>query len=150
MTTKPIPEGFHTVTPFLAVEGADLLIDFLKRAFGALELHRLAWPDGAVAHAEVLIGDSVVMIGETRGETKPTSASLYLYVQDVDSAYHQALEAGGVSLMEPTDQFYGDRNGGVADPYGNQWWIATHIEDVSVEELDKRAQEWMLQQEQAA
>jgi uncharacterized glyoxalase superfamily protein PhnB len=140
MTVKPIPDGFHSVTPYLLVPGVARLIDFLKEAFGATETHRSVGPDGHVMHAQVRIGDSVVMMGEPRGDWQPIPGSLYLYVHDTDATYRRALAAGGTSLMEPADQFYGDRNAGVKDPSGNSWWIATHIEDVSPEELDGRAQ----------
>lgn len=139
MAVKPIPEGYHTVTPYLVVPGVAKLIDFLEQAFGAQEKERHARPDGAIMHAEVKIGDSIVMMGEPMGEFKAIPAALYLYVEDVDAVYKRALEAGATSVMEPADQFYGDRNGGVKDPAGNLWWIATHIEDVSPEELARRA-----------
>lgn len=136
---KPIPDGYHTVTPYLKVEGVAELIDFLKRAFEAVETERLPGPDGKVGHAEVRIGDSVVMMGEA-GDGNPMPAMIYLYVSDTDAAYKRALEAGATSLMEPADQFYGDRNGGVQDPFGNIWWVATRKEDVSAEELRRRAE----------
>jgi uncharacterized glyoxalase superfamily protein PhnB len=142
---KPKPEGFHTVTPYLIVEGVAGLIDFLKQAFGAEEIERMASPDGGIAHAEVRIGDSIIMMGEPRDEWKPMPGSIYLYVDDTDAAYKRALEAGATSLMEPADQFYGDRNGGVKDPSGNHWWIATHIEDVAPEEMARRAEAFMKQ-----
>ena len=149
MSVKPIPEGFHSVTPYLVVPGVARLIDFLKQAFEAQELHRTAQPDGTVMHAEVRIGDSVVMMGETMGERKPMPGCIYLYVNDTDAVYRRALQAGATSLMEPADRFYGDRNAGVQDPAGNQWWIATHQEDVSPEEMAKRVEAYMKQQSQA-
>jgi PhnB protein len=97
-------------------------------------------PDGTIAHAEVRIGDSAVMMGEPMGEQQPRPATLYLYVNDTDAVYQRALQAGATSLMEPADQFYGDRNAGVQDVFGNYWWIGTHKEDVSPEELKKRAE----------
>lgn len=140
MAVKAIPDGFHSVNSYLVVDGADKFIDFLKQAFGAEEIERLSRPDGKIAHAEVRIGDSIIMLGEAGGdEWKPTSAAIYLYVNDADATYKSALEAGAVSLMEPVDQFYGDRNANVKDPFGNLWFIATHVEDVSPEELTKRA-----------
>jgi len=139
MAVKPIPEGYHTVTPYLVVQGAANLIDFLKHAFDAKEIERMARPDGLVTHAEVKIGDSIVMMGEASGEKKPTTSMLYLYVNDTDAVYKRALQAGATSVMEPADQFYGDRNAGVKDPAGNRWWIATHKEDVPPEEMAKRA-----------
>jgi PhnB protein len=139
MSTKPIPDGYHSVTPYLIVKGADQLIDFVTQAFGAELIERMARADGTIGHAEARIGDSVVMLSEARGEWKPMPASLYLYVPDTDATYRQALDAGGTSVMEPADQFYGDRNAGVRDPVGNLWWIGTHQEDVSREELERRA-----------
>ena len=139
MAVKPIPDGFHSVTPYLVVEGVASLVDFLKQAFDAKEIERTMLPDGTVMHAQVKIGDSFVMMGEARGESTPRPASLYLYVTDTDATYRRALQAGATSIMEPADQFYGDRNLGVKDPAGNQWWIATHKEDVSSEEIGRRA-----------
>ena len=135
---KPIPEGFHAVTPYLVVNDVSKLIDFLQRAFGAEEIHRSLLPDGSIIHAEVKIGDSPVMMGQARDQWGPRPSTLYLYVQDVDALFRKAVEAGGKSLQEPKDQFYGDRSGGLEDPCGNQWWIATHIENVSHEESDRR------------
>lgn len=140
MAVKPVPDGFHTVTPYLIVPGIAKLIDFLKQAFGAEETHRSMRPDGTVMHAQVRIGDSFVMMGEPMGQWKAMPAMLHLYVPDVDAWYQRAMRAGATSLREPSDQFYGDRAGGVADPCGNQWWLATHIEDVSPEEIARRAQ----------
>ncbi len=143
MAVKPIPEGLHTVTPYLVVSGVARLIDFLKQAFDATEMHRSTRPDGTVMHAQVKIGDSPIMMGEVWGEFPPKAASLYLYVPDTDVVYKRALAAGAVSIMEPMDMFYGDRNGGVKDFAGNEWWIATHIEDVPPAELERRAEEAM-------
>ena len=140
MAVRPIPEGFHTVTPYLLVTDARRLIEFLKQAFGAEVAHQSTRPDGGILHAQVRIGDSPVMMGEVSGPWQPMPGSLYLYVPDTDAVYRRALEAGGTSVMEPADQFYGDRNAGVKDPVGNVWWIATHIEDVSDEELARRVQ----------
>lgn len=138
---KPIPDGYHTVTPYLIVEDADRLIGFLEGAFGARALGRWPDPEGRVVHAEVQIGDSRVMLGESNQELPPMQAVLHLYVEDVDATYRQAVAAGGRSIREPQDMFYGDRSGGVADPFGNQWWIATHVEDVSGEEIARRQAE---------
>lgn len=135
---KPIPEGYHCVTPYFVVEDAGKLVEFLTNAFGASLQHKSLGPDGKIIHAEVRIDGSPVMIGGARPGTQPTSAMTYLYVTDTDAAYKRALAAGAVSIMEPADQFYGDRNAGVKDASGNQWWIATHIEDVSQEEMDRR------------
>ena len=139
MAVKAIPDGYHTITPYLTVQGAGQLIDFLKLAFDAQETERITAPDGAIAHAEVRIGDSIVMMSDAGGERAPMPSGLYLYVNDTDAAYKSALRAGATSIMEPADQFYGDRSAGVKDPAGNHWWIATHKEDVSPEELKRRA-----------
>jgi uncharacterized glyoxalase superfamily protein PhnB len=136
---RAIPEGYHTVTPYLIVEGASRLIDFMKQAFDAREVERMAMPDGTIRHAEVKVGDSMIMMGDAGGDWKAMPASLYLYVDDADATYRRALQAGATSLMEPADQFYGDRNAGVKDPVGNIWWIATHKEDVAPEEIKRRA-----------
>jgi PhnB protein len=146
MTVKPIPDGYHTLTPYLIVEGASSLIEFLKEAFDAQETQRVVQPDGTTMHAEVRIGDSVVMLSDAMGEWKPMPTSIYLYVNDADATYQRALQAGGTSVMEPANLFYGDRHGGVKDPAGNYWSIATHIEDVPHEELAKRAEDFMKQQ----
>jgi uncharacterized glyoxalase superfamily protein PhnB len=138
MAVKPIPEGYHSVTPYLTADNAAKLLDFVKAAFEAKELFRHLGPDGAVAHAEVKIGDSIVMVGQARDQWKGRTAMLYLYVPDMDATFKRALAAGATSVQEPTDQFYGDRNGGVQDPSGNQWWISTHKEDVSPEEMARR------------
>ena len=121
---KPIPDGFHTVTPYLTVEGADKLLDFVKSSFGAEEINRSTRPDGTVWHAAVRIGNSMVMLAEAAEPWKPMPTSIYLYVNDVDATYKKAIAAGGTSIMEPADQFYGDRHGGVQDPVGNIWWVA--------------------------
>ena len=140
MAVKPIPEGYHTVTPYLTVADAAAQIDFLKQAFGAEETYRHADDKGRVSHAEVRVGTSMVMIGQAREQWTPRPASFYLYVEDVDSVYKRAVAAGGKSIQEPTDQAYGDRSGGVEDSQGNQWWVGTHIEDVSPEEIQRRYQ----------
>lgn len=139
MAVQPIPEGYSTVTPYLIVEGADALLDFLERAFGAERRFRMDSEDGTVAHAEVTLGDSVVMLAEAGGEWPAMPGNIHLYVEDCDATYARALDAGATSLQEPTDQFYGDRSGGVRDPAGNVWWITTHVEDVPPDELERRA-----------
>ena len=140
MAVKPIPDGFHSITPYMVVHGARELIDFLKKAFDATEGHRTAQPDGTIMHAQLKIGDSPLMVAEGGEQWKPMPCAIYLYVKDTDATYPRAVAAGGKSLMTPADQFYGDRNAGVTDPSGNQWWIATHIEDVSDEEMKKRSE----------
>lgn len=138
-TVKPIPDGYHTVTPYLIVNGVPRLLDFLQQAFGATELIRAPRPDGSIMHAEVAIGDSRVMMGEPPASSPSMPGCVHLYVVDTDALYHLALQAGATSLREPTDQFYGDRMAGVQDPLGNHWWIATHTEDVPPAELARRA-----------
>jgi uncharacterized glyoxalase superfamily protein PhnB len=147
MAIQPIPEGYHAVTPYLTVRGADRVIEFLKRAFNAEMTHEpMKRPDGSIMHAEVQIGDSRVMIGEESEQSKATSSTLYLYVPDVDSVYQRAVKAGGKTVMEPADMFYGDRCGGVKDASGNSWMMATHKEDVPMPELKRRAEAFMKQQ----
>ncbi|HWC67843.1 MAG TPA: VOC family protein [Acidimicrobiales bacterium] len=138
MAVQPIPTGYNTVIPYLIAEGAGKLIDFLVQGFGARELNRMSMPDGSVGHAELQLGDSMIMVGDAGGEWPPTRASLHLYVADVDAVYQAALAAGGTSKAEPELQFYGDRRAMVVDPAGNDWSIATHVEDVSEEEMERR------------
>ena len=143
MAVDPIPNGLHTVTPYLTLSGVARLIDFLKEAFDAKEMHRSTRPDGTIMHAQVRIGDSTIMMGEIWGDFQAKTAALYLYVPDTDALYRRAVAAGATSIMEPMDMFYGDRNAGVRDFAGNEWWIATHIEDVAPDELERRAAEAM-------
>jgi uncharacterized glyoxalase superfamily protein PhnB len=138
MAVKAIPDGYHSVTPNLVVKGAVKLIDFMKQAFGADEAFRMPAPSGEIMHAEVRIGDSVIMLNDAMRQ-QPITSSLFLYVTDVDRIYQQALKAGGTSLVEPANMFWGDRMAQVQDPFGNQWSIATHVEDVPPEEIEKRA-----------
>jgi PhnB protein len=135
---KPVPEGYHTVSPYIVVSGVDKLIEFAKQAFGAAEVYVSKRPDGSVQHAEVKIGDSIVMMGEGQ-DIKKFPAMLHLYIEDVDAVYQRALQAGAKSIREPSDQPYGDRSGGVEDAFGNQWWISTHVADVPSEEMERRA-----------
>ena len=134
------PEGFHSVTPYLTVQDAAKLLDFLKQAFGAEEIGRYPEPNGRIAHACVKIGDSMIEMSDCTDEWPATPCSLHFYVPDVDAVYQRAVKAGGVSLREPADQFYGDRNAGVEDPEGNYWWIGTRVEDLSPAELKRRAE----------
>jgi uncharacterized glyoxalase superfamily protein PhnB len=138
--TKPVqfrPEGFHTVNPYLLVEGADRVLDFLIAAFGAVPVgERFRGPDGKVMHAAVRIGDSMVEVSDAPGEAMP--GSLHMYIEDTDATYRRAMAAGGKALREPLTTFYGDRSAAIVDPGGNSWWIATHIEDVSDEEVARR------------
>jgi PhnB protein len=144
---KPIPDGYHSVTPYLIIKGAADAIEFYKKAFGATELFRMTQPDGKIAHAEMKIGDSPIMLSDEHpemGYVGPTTVggspvSLMIYVDDVDTIFKQAITAGGEELKPLQDQFYGDRSGSLKDPFGHIWHVATHIEDVSPEEMDKRA-----------
>lgn len=153
MTTK-IPfqaPGYHTITPLLAIKGAKEAIDFYKRAFNATELFRMASPDGTVMHAELKIGDSNIMLGDEcpeMGALSPKTVggsptTLYIYFEDVDAMTKQAIAAGAKELQPVMDQFWGDRSGKIEDPFGHRWGLATHIEDVSPEEMDRRAKAWM-------
>jgi PhnB protein len=149
MPVQAIPEGYHTVTPYLAVDDATAAIEFFRRAFGAKERVRRAAPDGKVGHAELEIGDSVVMLADPYPEliAKPpkelggNSVGLFVYVENVDDLVKQAVEAGATLTMAPKDQFWGDRTGTVTDPFGHVWEIATHVEDVPPEELAERSNE---------
>jgi PhnB protein len=141
MAVKPIPEGYRTVTPYLTVHGLPKLIEFVQKAFGATIVNKMSRPDGVVSHAEFRIGDSMVMAGEASEKWTPRPGTIYLYVANTDAVFKNAVAAGGQVIMEPTDMFYGDRNGGVSDPCGNQWWIGTRIEDVSPEEVQRRMAE---------
>ena len=139
MAGRPRPDGYQTVTPYLVVEGAAAVIDFLRRAFDAQETMRLAAPGGRIGHAELRIGDSVVMLGDAHDGHPPMAAMLYVYVDDADATWQRAVAAGATSVQAPADQFYGDRSGAVKDPCGNLWWIATRIEDLTPDELKRRA-----------
>ncbi len=142
---KPIPEGYHTATPYLIVKDAAGAIEFYKKAFGATELMRMADPQGKIGHAEIKIGDSPIMLADEVAEHRgPESlggspVSILLYVEDVDSVFKQAVAAGAKVQRPLADQFYGDRTGGITDPFGHVWYISTHKEDVSPEEMKKRA-----------
>lgn len=137
MAVKPIPDGYHTVTPFLSVKDIAKTIDFLKAALGAEEVMRMPGPDGKAMHAEITIGNSRLMLGVPM-QTGPTTSSFYVYINDVDAMYKRATGAGAKSVMEPSDQFWGDRMASVTDSFGNTWSLATHKEDPSPEEMAKR------------
>jgi PhnB protein len=147
MAVQPVPEGYNTVTPYLAVDDATAAIDFYQRAFGAKERSRMSGPDGTIGHAELEIGDSLVMLSDpfpqastkTPSELGGTSVSVFMYVEDVDTVVKQAVDAGATVTMEVADQFWGDRFGSVKDPFGHLWSIATHVEDVPPEEMAERA-----------
>jgi PhnB protein len=144
---KPIPEGYHTATPYLVVNDGAAALEFYKKAFGAKELFRMAQPDGKVGHAEIKIGNSPIMLGDEcphSGSKSPrsiggTPVGIMLYVEDVDAVFAQALAAGGVEKRPVADQFYGDRCGTLEDPFGHLWSVATHKEDVPMDELQRRA-----------
>jgi PhnB protein len=146
MAVKPIPEGYHTVTPYLAVDDAARAIEFYKDAFGANERVRMEAPGGKIGHAELEIGDSLVMLSDPfpQSDSKPpkelggASGGVFLYVEDVDAAVKQAVNAGATITMEVADQFWGDRFGTVKDPFGHSWSIATHVEDLTPEEIAER------------
>lgn len=152
--TKPIPDGYHTATPYLIVNGAEKAIDFYKQAFGATELYRMARADGKVGHAEIRIGNSIIMLADEfpeMGHRSPQSLhgsaiSMMLYVEDVDSLFKRAVAAGAKAKQPLKDQFYGDRSGTLEDPFGHVWTVATHVEDVPPEEMRKRAQQFFQQQ----
>lgn len=146
-SVKPIPEGYHSVTPYLIVNGGAQAIEFYKTAFGATELIRMARPDGKIGHAEIRIGDSVIMLADENpamGSLSPqavggTPVLIHLYVEDADAVFNRGVAAGGTVERPLKDQFYGDRTGGIVDPFGHRWYVATHKEDVAPEELKKRA-----------
>ena len=142
--SKPVhhvPEGHHTVTPYLVVPDGDALIQFMEKAFGARVVDRNYDGEGRLMHADLVVGDSHVLLGQSNEQFSATRAMIHLYVEDVDATYRRALDAGAESIREVADQFYGDRSGGVQDPSGTQWWIATHVEDVSPEEMERRIKE---------
>src|SRR5579859_487172 len=151
MATKPIPDGYHSVTPYLILNGAAKAIDFYKKAFGAVELLRMPGPDSRIGHAEIRIGNSVIMLADERpemGYRSPqslggTAVSLMMYVERVDDVFKRAVAGGAKELQAVKDQFYGDRSGTLQDPFGHTWTISTHVEDVSPEELRRRAEKFM-------
>src|SRR5262249_17739278 len=137
-----VPEGFHTVTPYIAVPGIDRVIRFLEATFGATVTEKITQESGRIMHAQVRVGDSPVMLGEPMEGQPSAPGMLYVYVADCDATYRKAIAAGGQSLMEPANMFYGDRHGGVSDPAGNKWWIAQRIENVPHDELQRRARQF--------
>lgn len=143
---KAIPDGYHTITPYLVVNDASKLITFLKAAFDAVETAPPCEIDGKILHAELKIGNSMLMLGQACETSAANTSMLHLYVNDTDHYYQKALAAGASSIMEPIDQFYGDRSGAVKDMFGNSWWLATHIEDLSPEEVNRRAAVYKKQQ----
>ncbi|MGK3118157.1 VOC family protein [Pseudomonas corrugata] len=151
MGVKAIPEGFHSITPYLGIHKAAEAIEFYKKAFNAIEVMRLAMPDGGIGHAELRIGGSPIMLGTPCDQgplsnpDQSPSVGLHLYVEDMDRVYAQAIAAGGTVIAEVKDQFYGDRSGSLKDPYGHVWFLATHKEDLTQEQIEQRARE-MFQQ----
>jgi PhnB protein len=151
MATKAIPDGYHSVTPYLIIKGAAAAIDFYKRAFGATELMRMASPDGRIGHAEIKIGDSAIMLADEHpqmGYRSPQSlggagVSMMVYVERVDDVFKRTVEMGAKELQPVQDQFYGDRSGTLQDPFGHTWTIATHMEDIPPEEMRRRAEKFM-------
>lgn len=144
---KPIPDGYPQVIPYLSVDGAEAAIDFYIKVFGATEKVRMPGPDGQIGHAELQIGDSLVMLadsnpdmgGKTPAELGGTPVTMMVYIEDVDAVFDRAIDAGATAERKVEDQFYGDRAGQFVDPFGHKWFIATHVEDISPEEMEKRA-----------
>jgi PhnB protein len=157
MSAKSTPAGYHSVTPSIIVPDAAQAIDFYTRAFGAEEVNRMPAPDGSIMHAEIRIGDSIIMLGEENeqwGTKSPLSTngnpgSLHIYVADADAAFARAVGAGATVRYPLEDVFWGDRYGKVADPFGHEWGIATHVKDLSPEEMQQAANEWMAKAAQA-
>ncbi len=154
MPVKPIPEGYHSVTPYLIVDDATRAIEFYKRAFGAVEKFRFSAPGGKIGHAEITIGDSTIMLADEYPSMGARSAKtmggspmfLMIYLEDVDKMVAQAVAAGGTLKRPVANQFYGDRTGSVEDPFGYQWYLATHVEDVPPDELERRSAKAMAEQ----
>jgi PhnB protein len=158
MATKPIPEGYHTLTPYLTFDNAAEAIDFYKDAFGATERMRMEAPDGKIGHAELEIGDSILMLSDafpgstsrSPSELGGTTAGAFMYVDDVDGIVKRAVEGGATITMEVADQFWGDRFGSITDPFGHSWAIATHVEDIPPEEMAERAKAAMAEMSSSA
>jgi uncharacterized glyoxalase superfamily protein PhnB len=158
MAVKPIPDGYHTLTPYLTVRNAAKAIEFYKQAFGAQERGVMKGPDGRVMHAELLIGDSIVMLADEWpdfGALSPesvggSSSGLHIYVDNVDEAFARAVKAGAQTEMPVSDQFWGDRYGKLKDPFGHKWSIATHVKDMSADEMKRSMDEAMAQMQKTA
>ena len=148
MTVKPIPDGYHSVTPYLMIKGASEAIEFYKQAFDAIEIFRLSRPNGQIGHAEIKIGDSSIMLADpceqgafhSPQSLGGSSVGLHIYVEDSDAQFAQAVQAGAKEIKPVQDQFYGDRTGTVEDPFGHIWFLATHKEDIAPEEINRRAE----------
>ena len=155
-SVKPVPDGFHTATPTLVVRNAAQAIDFYKQVFGAEEIMRMPSPDGKISHAELKIGDSIIFLSDefpNMGGKAPQTlggftGGIYLYVEDVDDVFQRAIDAGGKAATPVTDMFWGDRHGNFVDPFGHSWGVSTHTEDLSEQEMGKRAQAFYAQMEQ--
>ena len=143
MAPKFIPEGYPQVSPYLIVDEPAALIEFMTNVLGAKETRRHEDDKGRIAHAEMRIGESVIMMGGATEQWPAAPAAMYVYVEDTDAAYQRGLAAGATSLQEPADQFYGDRSAGIRDRFGNQWFLGTHLEKISEEEMAKRSQEYL-------
>ena len=151
---KAVPKGYRTATPYLTIKDVKAALAFYKKAFNAKELVAMPGPDGNIMHAEIKIGNSIIMMGEewpSYGMLSPktigsSGSSIYLYVRNCDRVYKRAVKAGATSMMEPADMFYGDRSGKVVDPFGHVWGIATHKEDLTPEQVAERGQKWMAAQ----
>jgi PhnB protein len=156
MPVRPIPEGYRSVTPYLTLDNAAAALDFYKRAFGAQETVRMSGPPGKISHAELKIGDSMIMVSDEFPQASTRSpkslggstVGVFLYVPDVDATFKQAVNAGAKSVMEPTNMFWGDRFSTLTDPFGHVWSLATHVEDVAPAEMERRSKEWMAQMAQ--
>ena len=154
---KAIPDGYHTMTPMLTVGDAARAIEFYKKAFDAQQLFRMDSPNGTVMHAELKVGNSIFMLGEENPQTgcqspaslKGTPTALYLYVENADTAFNQAVSAGAKTEMPLSDMFWGDRGGSVIDPFGHRWWLATHKEDMTPDQIKQRAQKFFAEQAKA-
>jgi len=139
MAVKPIPDGYNTVTPYLMVPDAAKFVDFMSTVFGAKTVEKMVRPDGRLGHTEIRIGDSMIMLSDASDQHAATPVMLHVYVDDVDATFDRAIRAGATAVSKPAVQFYGDRSGGVKEPCGNTIWIATHVEDVAPDELQRRA-----------
>jgi uncharacterized glyoxalase superfamily protein PhnB len=147
MKVKPIPEGLHSITPYLHVRDINNMMGFLTHAFGARTVHISRLEDGTILNARMQIGDSMIELSEVRGDFQPMPCAIHLYVEDADAVYAKAVEVGAMSVMEPSTQFYGDREAFVIDPGNNHWYIATRVEDVSEEEMQARMRKFMEEKE---
>jgi PhnB protein len=142
-SARAVPEGYHTVTPYLVVDNAQGLIEFIERSFNGKVVSLMKLDNNRIMHATMSIGDSTVMLSDTMEGMEAQTCMLYLYLEDVDSVYQKTIQAKGIAVREPKTEFYGDRAGAIKDQWGNVWWIATHVEDVDQQELERRAEQTM-------